>query len=174
MRADDAFWAARLVARFGDETIRAIVAKAGYSEPGAAEHIVKTLITRRDKVLRAWLTAVNPVTEPRLGADGALTFENAAVSAGVAGAPTEYVLAWSRFDNATGSTTGASEEARVTEPRAMPPRRLLDGSEFVSVAVRTIHPEFPHWRMPATLTFRRTADGWQAVGLDRVVPPLTR
>ena len=52
MRADDAFWAARLVARFSDEAIRAIVAKARYSDPRAADHIAATLIKRRDKVLR--------------------------------------------------------------------------------------------------------------------------
>lgn len=66
MRADDAFWAARLVARVPDEAIRAIVAKARYSEPGAADHIVDTLIARRDKVLRAWLTGVNPLADRTL------------------------------------------------------------------------------------------------------------
>ena len=34
MRPDDAFWAARLVAKFSDEALRAIVAKARYSDPG--------------------------------------------------------------------------------------------------------------------------------------------
>ncbi len=38
MRPDDAFWAARIVGRFSDEAIRAVVAKARYSEPGAAEY----------------------------------------------------------------------------------------------------------------------------------------
>ena len=52
MRADDAFWAARLVAQFSDEPIRAIVAKARYSDPAATEYIATTLIARRDKVLR--------------------------------------------------------------------------------------------------------------------------
>ena len=68
MTPDDAFWAARLVAKFSDEAIRAVVAKARYSEPGAAEHITATLIKRRDKVLRAWLTGVNPLVNARLGA----------------------------------------------------------------------------------------------------------
>ena len=67
MTPDDAFWAARLVARFSDDAIRAVVAKARYSEAGAAEHITATLIKRRDKVLRAWLTGVNPLVDARLG-----------------------------------------------------------------------------------------------------------
>ncbi|RPJ57262.1 MAG: hypothetical protein EHM24_29640, partial [Acidobacteria bacterium] len=58
MRADDAFWAARIVARFSDDAIRATVARARYSEPGAAEYVAKTLIERRDKVVRTWLPGV--------------------------------------------------------------------------------------------------------------------
>ena len=99
--------------RFSDEAIRAIVAKARYSEPAAAAYISDTLIKRRDKVLKAWLTGVNPIVEPRLSAGGTLTFENAAVGAGVATAPTAYVLTWSKFDNATGTNVGQTQEVRV-------------------------------------------------------------
>jgi hypothetical protein len=173
MRPDDAFWAARLVARFSDETIRAIVAKGRYSEPGAAEHLATTLIERRDKVLRAWLTGVNPIAEPRLTADGVLTFENAAVVARVAGAPTAYALTWARFDNATGTNAGEGVEMRVTEPRASAPKQVLDGADFVAVAVQTVHSDYPAWRLPVVLTFRRTATGWQTVGIERTVAPRT-
>jgi len=171
MRADDAFWAARLVARFSDETIRAIVAKARYSEPGAADHIVMTLIGRRDKVLRAWLTGVNPIAEPRMSADGALTFENAAVTSGVVTAPPEYTITWSRFENVRGRNVGEPIEARAAEPRARAPGQLLQGSEYLTVAVRTLHSDYPAWQLPVTLTFRRTGTGWQAVGVERAVPP---
>jgi hypothetical protein len=174
MRADDAFWAARLVIRFSDETIRALVAKGRYSEPGAADHLVATLIMRRDKVLRTWLTGVNPVAEPALGADGILTFVNAASDARVASPPTEYVLAWSRFDNETGAKVGAPIEMRVPSPRATAPANILANADFVSVDVQTVHPEYPHWRVPATFTFRRSGTGWHAVGLDRTVPPRDR
>ena len=169
MRADDAFWGARLVARLSDQMIRAIVEKGRYTEPGAEEHIAATLIKRRDKVLRAWLPAVNPLVEPRLAADGTLTFENAAETAGVASRMSRYALLWSRFDNATNTRT-ASVEATATEARAMAPASVLDGAQFVSVAVRTTHPDYPVWAMPVTFTFRRVPNGWQAVGLEREVP----
>jgi hypothetical protein len=171
MRDDDAFWAARLVARFSDEAIRAIVAKGRYSEPGAADHIATTLIKRRDKVLRAWLTRVNPIAEPRLSADGVLTFENTAVAAGVATGPIEYVLTFARFDNASGTTSGDPTETRVTEPVAPAPREMLEGSEYVAVEVRTLHADHSAWKLPVTLTFRRTPAGWQVVGLERAVSP---
>jgi hypothetical protein len=167
MRGDDAFWAARLVARFSDEIVRAIVAKARYSEPGAADHIATTLIRRRDKVLRAWLTAVNPLVEPRLAADGTLTFENAAAAVRIASPNALYTLTWSRFDNATGTATGTPVEVRSNETRSAAPPAVLQGAEFVTVAVRTSHSDFPHWASPVTFAFRRTGAGWQAVGIDR-------
>jgi hypothetical protein len=173
MRPDDAFWAARLVARFSDEAIRAIVAKGRYSEPGAAEHVATTLIARRDKVLRAWLTGVNPIAEPRLSSEGILSFENAAVTARVTKPPTSYVLKWSRFDNSTGSTVGEGVETRVSEAQATAPKQVLDNANFVSVTVETVHPEFAAWQLPVVLTFRRTSAGWQAVGIERTVAPLT-
>ena len=171
MRADDAFWAARLVARFSDEAIRAIVAKARYSEPGAAEQIGSTIIERRDKVVRAWITAVNPVVDATLGADGTLRFQNAAVQARIAAAaPTGYALRWSRLDNATGAESGVVERT-VTEPTDQAPASVLGDAAFVQVQIRTRHPQFPHWDLPVTLSFRRAGNGWQLVGLERAVPP---
>ena len=167
MRGDDAFWAARLVARFSDETIRAIVAKARYSEPNAAEHITRTLIQRRDKVLRTWVTSVNPVVEPRLAADGTLTFENAATAVRMASPTALYRLSWSRFDNATGARSGTAVEAETNQTRASAPAGILNGAEFVAVTIRTIHSDFPHWDAPVTVTFRRAAERWETVGIER-------
>jgi hypothetical protein len=169
MRPDDAFWGARLVAHFTDERIRAIVAKARYSDAAASEYIAKTLIARRDKVLRAWLTGVNPIVDPALSADGVFTFRNAAADAGVAAPASAYLLAWSAFDNATGSTAGAAQEARAESPRASAPASLLQGRDFISVMVRTVHPDYPSWNAPVTIVFRRTAQGWQTVGLERAI-----
>ncbi len=172
MTPEDAFWGARLVAKFSNEAIRAVVAKARYSEPGAAEHITATLIKRRDKVLRAWLTAVNPLVNARLSSDGVLTFENAAVDAGIAKEPTSYRLSWSRFDNATGESTATIEGGivagpnGVSEARLETPKSLLD-STFLRVSVSTIHPDYPTWINPVTFTFRRNGTQWETVGLDR-------
>jgi hypothetical protein len=170
MRADDAFWGARIVSRFSDEAIRAVVAKARYSDPDVARYIGDALIERRNRIMRAWLTGVNPIVDPVLSADGTLTFENAAVSAGVATAPVEYRLQWSRFDNATDEATGAAVEARATEPRAAAPGALLSGGEFLTVAIETSHPDYPHWILPVRVYFRRAAaGGWDTVGLERTL-----
>jgi len=163
---DDAFWAARIVSKFSDEAIRAVVARARYSEPGAAEHIASTLIKRRDKVLRTWLTGVNPLVNARLTPDGVLTFENAAVDAGVTSPPTEYRLTVAHFDNATGVATQRAG-ATANGPRYQIDPAVLRGPEFVQVSVSTIHPDHPVWAKPVTFTFRRSGTEWQTVGLDR-------
>jgi hypothetical protein len=163
---DDAFWGARLVSKFSDEAIRAVVAKARYSEPGAADHIASTLIKRRDKVLRAWLTGVNPLVNARLATDGTLTFENAAVDAGIAKPPTSYRLSWSRFDNTTGQPTGSPVEGETTQPRAVAPEGVRD-APYVTLTIRTMHPDYPAWSAPVGFTFRRTGTQWETVGLDR-------
>src|SRR5436190_17452207 len=85
MRDDDAFWAARRVAAFTDDLIRAAVHAGEYSDPNAEKYLGDVLIKRRDKIMSIYLTAVNPIISPRLDVDGRLTFENAAVAAGVAG-----------------------------------------------------------------------------------------
>jgi hypothetical protein len=105
--------------------------------------------------------------------DGGLMFENAAVEAGVATAPTEYRFTWSRFDNATGATSqevtgitfgrtsGIFHGVRIETPKA-----LLD-SAFLRVSIRSIHPDYPAWANPVTFTFRRNGTQWETVGLDR-------
>jgi hypothetical protein len=175
MTPEDAFWAARLVSKFSNEAIRAIVAKARYSEPGAAEHITNTLIKRRDKVLRTWLTGVNPLVNAQLSNDGVLTFENAAVDAGVAKPATQYRYALSRFDNATGAATPLTEGGITagTSGDVKGPLRVEIGAPkvldapFVQVSVSTIHPDYPAWANPVTFTFRRNGTQWETVGLDR-------
>jgi hypothetical protein len=167
LRPDDAFWAARLVARFSDQAIRGIVAKARYSDPRATDYIAATIIKRRDKVLRAWLTGVNPIVEPALSPDGTLTFENAAVSAAIASPSATYILRWSRLDNATGSAVGTTEAVRIAEGRAAAPLSVLGNSEFVSVEIRTEHRDYPQWTDPVYVDFRRLKDGWQLVGTRR-------
>ena len=121
------------------------------------------------RCLQAWLTGVNPIVDPVLAADGSLTFENAAVQAAVTSAPASYALTWSRFDNATGQLTGNSVEMEVAEPKAQAPGPLLEGSEFVAVAIRTRHSGFPRWELPVTVVFRRSPEGWQSVGLERQI-----
>jgi hypothetical protein len=168
MRPDDAFWAARIVSKFSDDAIRAVVEKAQYSDRRATDYITETLILRRDKVLRAWLAGVNPLVDFAIGADGELTFENAAVQARIATPARQYRYVWARFDNATGTSTPIDAKATVvtTMPRAAVPQALAD-APFIEVSVEAVHPDHPAWSSPVIVHFRRAGGGWELVGALR-------
>jgi len=167
MRPDDAFWGARLVARFSDAAIRAIVDQVRFDDPLAAGHITRVLIERRDAIARVWLNGVNPVVGPRLGADGTLTFENAAVAAGAATPGTGYSVSWSKFDNGSRKAEVVGGSLHVTQERAAAPAGLLAGAEFVMATIQGEHPDHPGWRQPVQVYFRRAAAGWDTVGVIR-------
>ena len=169
MQPDDAFWAARRVLAFDDAMIRAIVHTGQYSDPAAEAYLAATLAKRRDKVARAYLTAVNPIVNPRLGAGGELTFENAAVAAGVMPAPAGYQSEWRQFDNATGESTPLG--------RARGNRALLDAPQPLPSGAGAM-VQIDVWSegsdtgiKPVRLHFRRAASGWTLVGLDRRATP---
>jgi hypothetical protein len=176
-RADDRFWAARIMAAFSDEAVRAIVETAKYSDRGAADYLTETLLARKSKILMSWLNGVNPLVKPALSASGELTFENAAEEAGVAKAAERYTIGWSRFDNDAGTHEPFGDEQTVTERRAQAPERLLaSGADYISARVRAFHPDRPEWSQPVQLYFRRasaTGSGqgaapWTLVGLERL------
>jgi hypothetical protein len=167
MRPDDAFWAARIVARFSDAVIRAIVEKAAYSDQRATDYMTATLIKRRDKVLRTWLNGVNPVVDLSLSGAGRLTWNNAAVSAKAAEPPESYTLQWFRFDNAADTRTNVGDAVTVTGTGADAPAALTaGGGEYIGVSIAAKHPTQRAWATPATFFFRRAAGGWTWVGAD--------
>jgi hypothetical protein len=51
----DIRWGAGIVAAFTDDLIRAAVAQGKYSDPRAAEYLVRVLQERRDKIAKRWL-----------------------------------------------------------------------------------------------------------------------
>jgi hypothetical protein len=169
MRADDAFWAARIVSRFSDEAVRAIVDKARYSDPRATGYLTETLIARRDKVVHAWITGVNPLADFAVTGAGDLVFENAAVVAGAATPAESYDIQVARFDNTSNATTPMGAEVTVRDARVALPdgARALEPGEYLDVRVSTTHPGFPHWRSPVVVHLRRTAEGWETVGVRR-------
>jgi hypothetical protein len=167
LRDDDAYWAAKIVSKFSDATIRRIVEKARYSDPRATEYITQTLIARRDKVLQAWLTRVVPLDRLSLAADGTLTFENAAVRARVAPVAPQYLLTWNAFDNTTGEQRQVGAEQALTGERATLPQELA-GAEYVAASLRAVSRDHPGWRRPTRMYFRKSVAGWQTVGIERM------
>jgi hypothetical protein len=171
MRSDDAFWAARIVSKFSDEAIRAVVEKAAYSDTAATDFLTKTIVARRDKVVAAWINQVCPVVGVTLSADGTLAFRNAAVDAKAASPPERYAVNWFRFDNATDQRTPVGEAMLVSGGSAQAPQGLLLG-DFVGVSVTASHAQQPGWATPSTFYFRRggadaAPESWSLVGVER-------
>ena len=167
MRDDDAFWAARRVAAFSDEMIRAIVHTGEFSDPAAEQAIGDIMIKRRDKILRAYLPAVNPIVTPRLE-NNRLSFENAAVAADVANAPEAYRASWFHFDNATGDSRPLAETTSATTTIEAPAGLPTAGDSFILVEISADSKEHAAWRRPVRTYFRLDADGWKLVGLERM------
>ncbi len=78
----DAFWAVKIIMSFTDEMLRAIVSEARYPEQGAAEHVLETLIKRRDKVGREWFGRMTPVDNFEVKGQS-LIFSDLAIDSGL-------------------------------------------------------------------------------------------
>ena len=161
MRDDDAFWAARRVAAFTDDLIRAAVHTGEFRDPAAEKYLADVLIQRREKIKSTYLPAVNPIVGPALDGKG-LTFENAAVAGGVAQGPVSYRAAWMTFDNATGATKPIAETTSATTTIAAP--NGLPPSGFVAVDIAAESAAHPQWKQPVRAYFRGMAGAGSSSG----------
>lgn len=144
MLPEDALWATRIVMRFSDEMIRAIVETGQITDPEAAHYLVATLIKRRDKIVRHYLGLLNPLDGFQVSgstrSSQELQFKNLGLEAGLAPS-SSYSYQWFRFDNASGSLeslgSGDSLEAALVIPQ--------DPAEYLMVRIRTMNPGQPQW-----------------------------
>lgn len=111
----DCFWGAKIVMSFTDEQIRAAVEQGQYSDPDAAEYLIKVLIERRDIVGRFFFERTPPFdkfeikTTPQ--GEQELHFEDLAVKTGLeSAAQTEYRC----IISCNGKEVQRSEKSRET------------------------------------------------------------
>ena len=81
----DGFWAAKQIMAFTDDDIKAIVSTGDFSDDAARDHLVQTLIERRDLIGRYWFDQANPLDDFQLSKNGdsyELRFEDLAVRHG--------------------------------------------------------------------------------------------
>ena len=98
MTDQDAYWAAKIVMSFTEKEIRAIVGTGQLSDPEAEDYLVETLLARRDKIGRAWLTTVSSFDDFEWTASGELRFQHLASYYDFVRKP-EYQISWFSFDN---------------------------------------------------------------------------
>jgi hypothetical protein len=146
------------------DLIEAAVRTADYRDRAAEAAVLQFLLDRRFAILARYLPAVNPIVDPALGANGILTFANAAVEADVALAPAGYRTVWSSFDNETGATTLLGERTSPTTwvTAAWPLR-----GAFLKIDISAIGTRIAPWTVPVHAYFRSEGLHWRLVGLDR-------
>lgn len=82
----DGLWGAKILARFTDKDIAAIVNEAKYSDANQSEYITNTLIARRDRAIKFWFSKVPPLDKFVLTSDSSgysISFDNLAVTYGI-------------------------------------------------------------------------------------------
>jgi hypothetical protein len=167
-RPDDQFWAARKLAVLTTDMIRAAVTAGDFGDRPSEAFLVRALAERRDAIVRAFLTGVNPISEPALDDQGVLTFSNAAVDADVARTPEVYRARWFAFDNATGATRPLGEsfspDARLASPTTL---GRTDGT-FIKVELSSEGSSHASWTTPVDAYFRKVGGGWRLVGFERM------
>jgi hypothetical protein len=165
MLPEDAFWAARIVAQFSDEAVRAIVRQGDYRAPEAEEHLVNVILARRDKVLARYFGALNPLADFRVDSRAdtpGLTFTNHGEDARL-GTVEAYEYQWFSFDNLSGRSAPVGPVAQARGRRLpLPDAR----PEFLMLRIRTLAPGLPGWRKRVDV-FLRTPGGPAVVGVDR-------
>ncbi len=167
MQLEDAFWATRIVLRFTDEMIRAIVDTGQISDPQASDYLVETLIKRRDKIIRYYLPQMNPLDEFRFtgepGLSSRLAFKNLGLEAGLASA-SSYRYQWFRFDNASQGMEPVTEIRPSTESSLAVPQ---DPAAYLMVRITTSSQEQPQWRKKVEVFIRNDSQKPTVVGIQR-------
>ena len=167
MELEDAFWATRIVMRFTDEMVRAIVDTGQISDPEASNYLAETLIKRRDKIIRYYLPQMNPVDEFRLtgepGLSLRLVFRNIGLEAEFASS-SSYRYQWFRFDNASQGLEPLTEVRPSEEPSLAVPQ---DSAAYLMVRISTSSQEQPQWRKKVEVFIRNDSSKPTVVGIER-------
>jgi hypothetical protein len=164
MLSEDAFWACRTIARFDDQMIAAITRTGKLRSAEAERYLIETLIKRRDKILRYYLTRLNPLDEFEVREEErgqTLLFKNLgeALRLGKAGS---YEYQWALFDNLSGTSQPlGSVETTGTARVPIPGEK----AEFLKVSIRTVSSDQPGWRKPVTVFLASSLR--RVIGIER-------
>lgn len=167
MDLEDALWATRIVMRFTDEMIRAIVKAGRFLDLRAQEYVTETLIRRRDKIVEYYLAQLNPLDGFEVRGDeplvSSLEFINLGLEAGLSD-NARYEYRWFGFDNEE-ETLHPLGAAQSSASASIPPP-LSSGAEYLMVRIRTFTPGQPNWEKPVDV-FVRLGPSPKVVGVDR-------
>jgi hypothetical protein len=156
MDREDAFWAAKQVAAFTDDEIRALVETGEYSDPRAVGWIAECLIKRRDKIAEAWFSRVLPLDRFRV-VEGRLAFDDLGARYGI-GAARQYDVRWSSYDN-QGHLGALPEAGGMMIPAG--------ASEYLAATIGCSGADEASCPGSVTVYLRRAGTAIQVVGIER-------
>ena len=162
----DALWAAKIIAAFSREDLQAIVSTGRFSDPAQERYFLDTLHARQVKVLRRYLTHVNPLADFAVE-EGQLTFVNLAESHNLVKAETEYHAHWMIYDNASDLYLTFTPVTVAGQPRIPIPVITLSADQYLFAEIRSAHPEHQGWDAPLEVYARSTNGQLSVVGIAR-------
>jgi len=137
MTERDAAWMTRIVARFPNAAIEAIVAEAKLSDPTVREELVRILEGRRDRILQRWLSKLSSLADAtvRAGAAGPeLCVRDRAEDAGWPPGPSPAARLWT-------TRRGGPHQLAVARTDGLLCMPLPDGrSDYLVVDIVTGRP----------------------------------
>ncbi len=165
MDLEDALWATRIVMRFSDDAVRAVVKEGKFEDSEAENYLIETLLLRRDKVIRYYLDQINPLYDfhvvQQSGAN-TLDFSHLGLEAGFATGES-YEYEWYRFDNKAEKTEAiGSKNTALTSSIAMP----ADQADFLMVRIHTMDSQHSNWK-GAVDVYIRNGSSPTVVGIER-------
>jgi hypothetical protein len=157
MTERDGAWMARIMSRFDDETIQAVVLEARFSKPVTTSELERILKARRDQTLNRYLGVLSTLTAPRLDiSEGKTTLclKDVAPNAPIVLTATAVALldGGSRFEWLP--TDGAGGGACAVLPSTSQRYLVLDIRRPAEASAVRIH-------------LARDTAQWQVVGLER-------
>ncbi len=126
----DGFWAAKQIAAFSDDDIRAMVLAGKLSSPEDAELIAKTLIERRSLIVQYWFSKSSPLDDFKVEA-GKLVFKDLSNKASAG----SYVVSLLNEKNKAIKTWTVNEPQVSVEANQTLEIRTTEKSPFVRVRV---------------------------------------
>lgn len=148
---------ARIMSRFNDAAIDAVVAQARFSNPVTTSELARILKARRDQVLSRYLSVLSSLTAPELAVSGAKTvlcLTDLSPRAPVVSSATAVALLNGGARPEWLTAEGSGGKACVVLPST--------SQQYLVVDVRR-----PAESSPARVHLARDTAEWQVVGLER-------
>ena len=163
----DAFWAAKIIMRFTEAELLAIVRAGEYSDPESERYFHQVLVERQRLSGGHYMNRVNPLDEFEVTGAG-LRFVNLSERYGFAEAGTSYEMSWSVYDNDADTVRPLTDAVTRSDTLLpLPENTGLTGDTYLMAEIRSRHDAFPAWNEAVRIYLRPAGGSFDVVGIER-------